>query len=260
MNNKHSFLDNYLLSIPAEQDELWRTGLQGLYENMKLSVVNPLVIDEQYFDVHDELSDEHDERYGVSVSQVIVGARKLYHQDFLPRFIEHHSTFLNLTEQLFSLAMVKERPRIAQEIASTYKQFIDDILSVREREFSLTEILTRIPEEFNLPEIIERTLDGYRSYLDCFEYPRCKGRLTHDYSASLGDYVLFKSDLEGLSAEELIFQVHDDPFYEDLHPGGLSSYKGRLRFVKETLEDSDLVQWREKKVVQSLDSRTRTFK
>ena len=52
-----SGIDNYLLSIPPTNEELWRTDTQLFYDSMKLSVADLLTIDGQWFDVHEEHGD-----------------------------------------------------------------------------------------------------------------------------------------------------------------------------------------------------------
>ncbi len=248
-------IDNYALSIPSKPHEEWRNNLQILYENMKLTVVDPIVIDEQYFDMHDEFSDAREDNFNTSEGKVIVGIRRLVYAEFIPKFLELHLKFLEAVSRLSPEAKIsmEARSEIAQDILRNYKVLIDHIHKIHERgEINLEEILEKVPDEFGLRRIIETTFSRYGEHINCFRYPRCNWLATKDFSASLGDYVLFKELTDGLNPKEIMFLPADAPYCEDVYPGFLDSYKSRIRFAAEVLEKADLTRFREHKMTNLL--------
>ena len=117
------YIDNYLLSIPPEPEELWRNELQFLCAGMKLSVVDPIVINGQYYDVHDEFSDSYHQDFDMTEAETIVGLRKIMYAELLPPFLKFHRTFFNLVERLSPKldASSDERLSIAREIIGVHK-------------------------------------------------------------------------------------------------------------------------------------------
>ncbi len=239
-------MDNYFLSIPSTNQELWRNGMQTLYDSMKSSVVDPIVIDRQYFDVHDEFSDFKDYNFeNITEGEFIVGLRKVYYGEFMQQFIDKHRNFYDKINQLSQDS--SNRQETATRVLETYKGLIDGIKEINGKSEDLASAFhENIPDEFGLRNILENRLSRH---IECFAYPRSRETRTQDYFTSLGDYFVMKSGIDELKPSEFLFSPVDEPFIEEMHPGFLSSYKSRLRFVEETMNRIDLVKLREKKML-----------
>ena len=248
------WIDNYMLSMQAQPRELWRNHLQLLYDNMKISVTDPIAIDGQYFDMHDEFSDTIDMDFGVNQGVFLVGLRRIASQDFIPDFLRLHKEFLDNVQKLspYIHAASEERYIVSLKILENHKELIDKIKKSKESAFDMQSLLKKIPEEFGLREIIENDLIGYRSKMDCFRYPRCQMMPTTDYSAALGDYHIFREVNEEMKGKALAFIPPDEPFNENTYPGLLGSYQSRLKFADETIQRADLVALRERKMTDFL--------
>ena len=220
---------------------------------MKQTIADPLTIDLQWYDMHDEFSDFRDDNFNLSESEVIVGIRKIVFDSFLPRFLGHHIRFSGFLSGLSpqSKTNSKTRLNITKKIIDNYKNLIELIKKSKERDLddNLEGILSELPEEFGLRKIIENKISQYNHYLNFFRYPRSGGLPTKDYSAALGDYYIMKSHLECLKGEELNFIPDDEQFNIHTYPGSLGSYKGRIFFALDTLEKIDLVKSREKLMI-----------
>jgi len=246
-------IDNLMMSIPAKPLERWRVEMQGLYEGMKRSIADPIVIDGQYYDVHDELSDFANSDFGVTQAEVVVGMRKLVFSDFIPVFLNSHQKFFDLVQRLSPETNPKERHASAHETAEIYKGLIDSINKSKEEIDFIdhSHIFASIPNEFNLHNLVKNNLSRH---IDCFNYPRCKFFTTNDYAAALGNYHILKSVIETVKPNEFAFIPSDDPYYEDLYPGSLGSYKARIQFTGETLEKLDLAKLRDKRIIDIIKS------
>jgi hypothetical protein len=257
MERYNPIIDNYVLSIPSEPYEEWRNNLQLLYDSMKLTVTDFIGIDGQYFDMHDEFSDSREDNFNVSEGMVIVGIRRLVYASFIPKFLELHLQFLEAVNSLPPDAKIDGRVRLktAQEILKSYGGIILGIHEIDKREkLDLEEILEGVPNEFGLRRVIKRAFSAYQTYIECLRYPRCR-LPTEDFPAAFGDYVIFRDLTESLAPEELVFLPADHPYYEDLYPGCLDSYRARLRFVTEVLTNTNLICFRENKMMGLLRGR-----
>ena len=244
------------MSVPAEPLERWRVGMQSLYDGMKRSIADPLIIDGQYYDTHDDLSDFINRDFNATQAEVIVGIRKLAFADFIPSFLDAHQKFFDLVQRLAPETNPKDTEERrtaasgAYESIETYKKLIDSINKVKERIRDISSdygnIIINIPNEFGLHSILKRNL---KRDIDCFNYPRCKSSTTEDYASSLGDYHILKDIAETVKAKDFLFIPNDDQYLEDCYPGGLGSYKARIRFTRETLEKLDLVKLREARIL-----------
>lgn len=248
MERRHfSPIDNYLLSIPPTDEELWRTGLQVLYDSMKHSVADPLSIDEQWFDVHDEHGDNINQGFRIPESYVIVGARKIVWADFLPKFVDSHQRFFNLVEGLHPDYKIspEERRKTALEIPQTYKTLIEIIKQTHDLKFTASEdALSKLTKEFRLRELVETNV---KRELDkpCFRYPHIEqGLPSRAHALAVGSYHILRERTEALSGSQFQFIPADQEYFESMYPGSLSSYKGRIRFVRETFDKIDLTQAR----------------
>jgi hypothetical protein len=239
------------MSIPPTEQERWRNKMQILYEGMKLSIADPLVINEQWYDFHDDFSDIREEGFNATEAEIIVALRKEVYKDFIPRFIESHEDFLNEVQFLSPEAQteLKERVESAKKTVTIYKNLIDKmngaIQKVRE---SYEDIITTLPNEFNLQNIAKELFSKYGTYLHCFRFPRAsygEGLLqTRDYDSALGDCLVLESLVKSVKPLDLVFLPDDEQYAPALYPGGLSSYPARIRFVKETLDKLNLMQLR----------------
>ena len=240
-------IDNYLTSMPPTNEELWRTELQLLYDSMKLSIADPLAIDGQWFDVHEEHGEGINPKFRTPEGKVIVGARGIVFAEIIPRFLESHQSFFDLVEKLDPGRQLEthERRKAALEIPESYKCLIDIIKETHELTFASPDrFLARLPEEFSIRSLLETHIA--RELKDpCFRYPHISGGLpSRDYTTALGSYHILKDRAISLTEEGFQFIPADQQYFESLHPGSLTSYKGRIRFFKETFERIDLTKAR----------------
>lgn len=251
---KYSLIvDNYCLSIPSEPFEEWRNGMQFLYDSCKHSVAEPMVIDEQYFDFHDEFSDSPDENFGLSESYVIVGLRKIVFQEFFPFFIDSHKNLLNLFNG-FNFEKPDRRKENSVKIIELYKRLIDrtrEVLPSMKEIERFEPLMRNIPNDLGIRSSIETAFERYHSYIECFSYPRFRdSRCTKEYSSALGDYYIMKGLTEDVRPDEMLFIPADDKFYdEECRWNNVRTYKGRILFLEDTFERVDLILAREKKMI-----------
>ncbi len=244
-------IDNYCLSIPETEEELWRNELQLLYDTMKLSVPDVIAIDGQYFDVHDEYSDEHSDRFHLTEGEVIVGARKIAFAGMLPAYFRNHKRFFDLTQRLKPGEINGEQRRgIALKIAEVYKNLIEGIKSAYEfGEGRIEEIMAGIPDEFGLRSILRPYIEGELEE-PCFRFPHFSPSMpTTNYAAALGSYHLHKDRIADLEADSLIFIPADEETNSKFWVG---PYRGRLRFTLNSLNRIDLLQARDKRMFELL--------
>ena len=101
-----------------------------------------------------------------------------------------------------------------------------------------------MPNEFGIRKLLEPYIERELEY-PCFTYPHIsKGWPSRDYTTALGSYHILKERAESVSGEKIWIIPADQPYFESLYPGFLSSYKGRIRFAKETFEKIDLIKAR----------------
>lgn len=237
--------DNYLLSRPPKVEELWRNELQLLYNSMKVSVADPLVIDGQWFDVHEEYDSLHS-KFEIPKGKVIVGVRGIIFASSIPKFLGCHEKFLSLVERLNPQTEInqEERKKVAIALPEVYKSLIEVIKEARESSISDDEVLTRLPDEFAIRELLIHYINTELRDV-CFKYPHLGKRFPSRESVKAwGSYYILKERLNSLSEEHFQFILDDEQYSEGLYPGSLSSYKSRIRFVKETFQEVDLTKER----------------
>lgn len=238
-------IDNYLLSRPPKVEELWRNELQLLYNSMRVSVADPLVIDGQWFDVHEEHDSVHS-KFGIPEGKVIVGVRSIIFANSIPKFLEGHEKFSSLVERLNPQTEInqEERKKVAVELPEAYKSLIKVIKEARESPAPFDEVLSKLPDDFAMrdllaPYVIEELKDV------CFKYPHLGKRFPSRESVKAwGSYHILKERLNSLSEEKFQFIPDDEQYSEGSYPGSLLSYKSRIRFVKETFQEVDLAKER----------------
>lgn len=258
MGRAYRPFDNYILSIPAEPHEAWRNHLQLLYDNLKSSIADPLTIDGQWYDMHEEYSDVIDERFGIPKSHVIVGLRALVYQTFIPAFLKYHQSFFTHLEYLNPSTEIPstERRTHMRLIAEEYRTLIDTLKqhqqSVRDHPH---QVLAQVSKDFGFAAHLEDRIDWYGDQLDCFRYPRCTGMLSKEYAAALGDSLLLRESGEGVTDSDFFFIAHDEVYIPEVYPGFLTSYPARLRFSQEILAGINLEDARTVRMFQLLRTR-----
>lgn len=166
---------NCILSSSPEPHELWRNGMQNLYLAMRESCGDILHVDGTSYNT----SPKHDARvpgFEVTKGAMVVACRRALSENFLPAFIDCHTTFVAAVSRLLPDCNSDLRARAAQDALSAYERLVDILNKKFEKEEPFYNAVERVvfdkfPAEFH--DRARRLLTQYGQGR-FFKYPNSK--------------------------------------------------------------------------------------